>query len=225
MRNSKGKQVDSEEEDGTNEDLEFIEALLAKRVSKGKGKFRGEITLICFSCEEVGHITTRCPNKEDKDKKRNNRFKGKKEFKKYKDYKDKGKKSCYIAKDYDSDDNEEVVVYIAIKDESNKEENENMALISHVSKNNTWFIDTIFSHHMTGDKTNFEHLEHYDSGSVRFGNSEPYYVKGKWFITITQGIKCGNAYWVEGLRHNLLSVAQLKNIGYKVEFMNGKLSY
>ena len=33
---------------------------------------------------------------------------------------------------------------------------------------------------------------------------------------------CGNAYQVEGLKHNLLSVAQLNNIGFEVEFMEGK---
>ena len=44
-----------------------------------------------------------------------------------------------------------------------------MTLISHVSKNDTWIIDIGCSHHMTGDKTKFEHLEHYDGGSVRIG--------------------------------------------------------
>lgn len=60
---------------------------------------------------------------------------------------------------------------------------------------------------MTSDKTKSEHLEHYDGGSVRFGNNEPCYVKGKEIMPLTDGIKCENTYWVEGLRHNLLSVA------------------
>ena len=60
---------------------------------------------------------------------------------------------------------------------------------------------------MNGDKTKFEHLEHYDGGSVRFGNNEPCYVKGKGCIALTKGIKCYNAYRVEGLRYNILSVA------------------
>ena len=67
------------------------------------------------------------------------------------------------------------MVYITTKDESNNEENEKMALISHVRKNDTWTIDSGCSHHMTSDKTKFEHLEHYDGGSVRFGNNEPCY--------------------------------------------------
>ena len=50
----------------------------------------------------------------------------------------------------DSDNNEDEMVYIAIKDESNDERDE-MALISHVSKNDTWIIDSECSHHMTRD--------------------------------------------------------------------------
>ena len=100
-----------------------------------------------------------------------NKFKGKKYFKGYKDYKDKGKKSYYIAKDSDSD-NEDEMVYIAIKDELDDDYNKNISLISHVSKNNTWIIDSGYSHHITGYKIKFEHLEHYDDGSVKFGNNE-----------------------------------------------------
>ena len=66
--------------------------------------------------------------------------------------------------------------YIAINDESD-DENDKMALIYHVSKNEKWIIYSHHSHHMTSDKSKFEHLEHYDSGSVRFGNDDPCYVK------------------------------------------------
>ena len=75
---------------------------------------------------------------------------------------------------------------------------------------------------MTRDKTKFEHFEDYDGGSVRFGNNEPSCIKGKGRISLTKELICDNAYWVEGLKHNLLSVAQLINIGFKVEFMHGK---
>ena len=46
---SKGKQCKSEEEDSSNSDLEAIEALLAKRYPKGKGKYKDKIPLICWS--------------------------------------------------------------------------------------------------------------------------------------------------------------------------------
>ena len=65
------------------------------------------------------------------------------------------------------------MLYITIKDESDDEDNKNMALISHISKNDTWIIEFGCSHNMIGGKTKFEHLEHYDGGSVKFGNNEP----------------------------------------------------
>ena len=94
----------------------------------------------------------------------------------------------FIAKDSNSD-NEDEMVYIAIKDELDNENNENMTLISHVSKNDTWIIDSGCSQHMTSDKTKFEHLEHYDGGSVKFGNNEPCHVKGKGCIALIDEIK------------------------------------
>ena len=71
------------------------------------------------------------------------------------------------------------MVYISIKNESDNEENEKTTLISHISKNDTWIIDIGCSHHMTGDKTKFEYLDHCTGGSVKFGNNDPFYVKGK----------------------------------------------
>ena len=89
-------------------------------------------------------------------------------------------------------------------------------------KYDTWIIDSGCSYHMIGDKEKFENFEDYDVGSVRFGNNEPFCIKGRGRISLTKELVCDNAYWVEGLKHNLLSVAQLINIGFKVEFMHGK---
>ena len=124
-----------------------------------------------------------------------------------------------MAKDSNSNDDDEMV-YNVVKDESDNEEDK-MALISYVSKNDTWIIHSGCSHHMSGDKTKFEHMEHYDGGSVRFRNNEPCCIKGKGHISLTNELICDNIYWVEGLNHNLLSVAQLIIIGFKVEFRHG----
>ena len=61
----------------------------------------------------------------------------------------------------DSNVSEDEMVYIAMKDESDDEEDK-MTLISHVRKNDTWIIDSGCSHHMTRDKAKCEHIEHYD---------------------------------------------------------------
>ena len=91
-----------------------------------------------------------------------------------------------------------------------------------LSKNDTWMIDSSYFHHMTNDKTKFEQLEHYHGGNVKFGNNETCYVKGKGCTAFIDELKCDNPYQVEGLRQNILSLAQLNTISYKVEFMNGK---
>ena len=64
-KKSKANQSRSEEEteESFDSDLEIVEALLAKKYSKGRGKYKGNIPLIYFSCEEIGHIAARCPNK------------------------------------------------------------------------------------------------------------------------------------------------------------------
>ena len=109
-----------------------------------------------------------------------------------------------MAKDFDNSEDE--IVYIAVKDESD-DEGDKMALISHVSKNDTWIIDSGCSHHMTRDRTKFEHFQHHE---------------GKGHILLTNELVCDNSYWVEGLKNNLLSVAQLISIGFKVGFMHVK---
>lgn len=45
--------------------------------------------------------------------------------------------------------------------------------------------------------------------------------KGKGSITLLNNAKCNDVYWVEGLKYNLLSVAQLNNTGYRIEFQKG----
>lgn len=62
-------------------------------------------------------------------------------------------------------------------------------------------------HIMTRDKTKFKNMAPYDGGSVRFGNNEPCCIKGKGCISLTNELVCDNAYWVERIKHNLLSVA------------------
>ena len=81
------------------------------------------------------------------------------------------------------------MVYIILKDELD-DERDKMTLISHVSKNDIWIIDSGYSHHMTREKKKFEHMEYYDGGNVRFGNNEPCCIKGKGFISLTNELRC-----------------------------------
>ena len=115
-----------------------------------------------------------------------------------------------MAKELDSEEEHEMV-YIAIKDDLDWD-TKKTTLISPI--NDTWIIDSGCSHHMIGDESKFENMDQYDEDSVRFGNNDPCIIKGKGRIVLSNGIQCENFYWVEGLRHNLLSVAQLNTIGF-----------
>ena len=53
-----------------------------------------------------------------------------------------------------------------------------------------------------------------------FGNDATCLIKGEGSIKLIDKISCDNAYYVEGLKYNLLSVSQLKNLRCKVEFEN-----
>ena len=60
-----------------------------------------------------------------------------------------------MAKDSNNSENE--MVYVVVKYEYD-DEKDKMTLISHVSKNDTWIIDSGCSHHMTKDKIKFEYF-------------------------------------------------------------------
>ena len=92
-----------------------------------------------------------------------------------------------------SDNSEDEMVYVVVKDEFD-DKGDKMVLISHVSKNDTLIIDSVFSHHMTREKTNLEHMEHYDRGSVRFGNNEPCNIKGRGCISLTNELVFENDF-------------------------------
>ena len=99
--------------------------------------------IICFNINEVSHIATRCIQK--KNHKEGNKYKNKREGNS-RDYKDKGKR-CYIVEEENSDENDNEVVYVAMKDES--DEDKKKKLVTCVKKNDRWIIDSGCSHHMT----------------------------------------------------------------------------
>ena len=67
---------------------------------------------------------------------------------------------------------------------------------------------------MTGDK---EKLHSYNvlekETSVSFGNDTPAVIKGKGSILLKEKVKAGNFMYVDGLKHNLMSVSQMCDQG------------
>eukprot|EP00253_Pinus_taeda_P020984 PITA_20984 len=70
---------------------------------------------------------------------------------------------------------------------------------------------------MTGDK---EKLQSYSSleneNKVSFGNDTTTFIKGKGSVRLKEKVKVGNVMYVDGLKHNLLSVSQMCDQGTKV---------
>ena len=85
-KNGKGKHVSSYSSTDK-DDVDQLEALLARRFYRGKGKFKGKLPIICFNCNEVGHIVARWTQK--KNYKDGRKFKNKREDGN-EDYKEKG---------------------------------------------------------------------------------------------------------------------------------------
>ncbi|WJX46324.1 hypothetical protein P8452_33139 [Trifolium repens] len=71
---------------------------------------------------------------------------------------------------------------------------------------------------MTGDRKNFLTFEEKEGGSVTFGNNEKAQIKGKGTIGKVGSAKIENVHYVEGLKHNLISISQLCDNGFEVIF-------
>ena len=75
---------------------------------------------------------------------------------------------------------------------------------------NQWYIDSGCSKHMTGEK---EKLHSYNAlekeKNVSFGNESLAVIKGKGSVFLKEKVKDGNVMYVDGLKHNPLSVSQM----------------
>jgi hypothetical protein len=72
---------------------------------------------------------------------------------------------------------------------------------------------------MTGDKSKFLSLSERILGNVTFGNDAPGKIKGKGMVSLSNGKgKAQDVFFVDGLKHNLLSFSQVCDRGCKFVF-------
>ena len=72
---------------------------------------------------------------------------------------------------------------------------------------------------MIGEKRKFLSLKEKDRGSnATFGNNSLARIKGNGVVILDKKIEPQNVLYVEGLKHNLLSVSQMCDNGYDVTF-------
>ena len=61
--------------DTHNDEHSQLEVVMARRLRRYKGK----LPIIYFLCNKFGHITTRCPSREDRDERKEINYKGRRD--------------------------------------------------------------------------------------------------------------------------------------------------
>ena len=59
---------------------------------------------------------------------------------------------------------------------------------------------------MTGDMNMFFEFRNYDGGIVRVGNNASYHITGIGSITLDRRTNTDDVYFLDGLKHNFLSI-------------------
>uniref|UniRef100_A0A151UIC7 Uncharacterized protein n=1 Tax=Cajanus cajan TaxID=3821 RepID=A0A151UIC7_CAJCA len=89
------------------------------------------------------------------------------------------------------------------------------------AKNLLWYLDSGCSRHMTGDPSKISSLKLKNEGFVTYGDNNKGKILGCGNIgNSSSSTMIENVLLVEGLKHNLLSISQLSDKGFKIEFDN-----
>jgi len=85
-------------------------------------------------------------------------------------------------------------------------------------KKDLWYLDSGCLRHITGDKSKFAKLELKEEGFVTYGDNNQGRILGSGVISNGVSFNIHNVLLVEGLKHNLISISQLCDKGFKVVF-------
>ncbi|XP_050895540.1 uncharacterized protein LOC127102179 [Lathyrus oleraceus] len=83
-----------------------------------------------------------------------------------------------------------------------------------------WFLDSGFSRHMTGDISLFIDFTPKKKVFVTYGDNNKGAILGKGSVGNPSSTNIYDVILVEGLKHNLISISQLCDKGYKITFTN-----
>ncbi|KAL4324324.1 hypothetical protein GQ457_11G019910 [Hibiscus cannabinus] len=86
------------------------------------------------------------------------------------------------------------------------------------SSANSWYLDSGCSRHMIGDKSRFLEFKSKSGGVVTFGDNSKGNIEGIGSIGNHSSILIDDVLYVNGLKHNLLSISQLCDKGFNVFF-------
>ncbi|KAI4365085.1 hypothetical protein MLD38_021104 [Melastoma candidum] len=124
-----------------------------------------------------------------------------------------------------------------LDDSGDEEEEALMCLTAHTETQNEihtcfqteaveseWYLDSECSRHMTGDPSKFSQLTLQNEGSVKFSDNSKGSVIGKGTIGSPDSMVIDEILLVTELKHNLLSISQLCDKGYTINFDQNKCS-
>jgi len=89
-------------------------------------------------------------------------------------------------------------------------------------KPNQWYLDSGCSKHMTGDLAQFTDLKLKAKGHVTYGDNNHGRILGRGNVGTKGSTLIENVLYVEGLEHSLLSIIQLCDKGYHINFETNK---
>ena len=81
-----------------------------------------------------------------------------------------------------------------------------------------WNLDCGYLRHMTGDKKKFKNFKRKEQGFVTYGDNNKGKILGTGAVGERNTLEIKDLLLVEGLKHNLLSISQLCDKGFKVIF-------
>ena len=81
-----------------------------------------------------------------------------------------------------------------------------------------WYLDSRCSRHMTSDKSLFQEFDRKRSENITFGGNSKGVIQGIGIIGNNPKTQIKHVLFVEGLKHNLLSISQLCDKGFRVCF-------
>ncbi|XP_012575063.2 uncharacterized protein [Cicer arietinum] len=177
-----------------------------RKPSSSKTSDNKQIT--CYECGKTGHIKSECYKLQNKNKAA--KSKGKEPVTKT--------KKAYIAwndNDESSASSDEEEANMCLMANSDSESEKEVCL---TSTKHSWYLDSGCSKHMTGDKSKFLSLTLKEGGFVKYGDNNRGKIIGIGDIGNESTTVIKNVLYVEGLKHNLLSISQLCDKGFQVSF-------
>jgi len=88
-----------------------------------------------------------------------------------------------------------------------------------------WYLDSGCSKHMTGDKSKFLSIFFKQEGHVTYGENNKGRILGRGSIGDKDILVIHDVLYIEGLKHNLLSISQLCDKAYQVIFKTNSCEF